>query len=122
MIQPKFSNAISSRALRFFLRMWNESGAVASDFARVSALVRSQVSEALGAAELKRSVSVVEGGTSGAVPITDAVEVTTDGADRLIDDLAKKYTGAERYGFRRPGEVRVTLKIAPDKVNELGLA
>ncbi|CBQ68916.1 related to engulfment and cell motility gene 1 protein [Sporisorium reilianum SRZ2] len=38
-------------ALRFFLRMWNESGAVASDFARVSALVRSQVSEALGKQE-----------------------------------------------------------------------
>ncbi|TKY88819.1 hypothetical protein EX895_002060 [Sporisorium graminicola] len=35
-------------ALRFFLRMWNESGAAASDFARVSALVRSQVNEALG--------------------------------------------------------------------------
>ncbi|SNX87145.1 related to Engulfment and cell motility gene 1 protein [Melanopsichium pennsylvanicum] len=35
-------------ALRFFLRMWNESGAAASDFPRVSALVRSQVNEALG--------------------------------------------------------------------------
>ena len=35
-------------ALRFFLRMWNESGAAASDFPRVSALVRSQVYEALG--------------------------------------------------------------------------
>ncbi|KAJ9474881.1 ELMO domain-containing protein [Pseudozyma hubeiensis] len=34
--------------LRFFLRMWNESGAAATDFPRVSALVRSQVSEALG--------------------------------------------------------------------------
>ncbi|CDW96845.1 hypothetical protein, partial [Sporisorium scitamineum] len=38
-------------ALRFFLRMWNESGAVASDFTRVSALVRSQVNEALGKQE-----------------------------------------------------------------------
>lgn len=35
-------------ALRFFLRMWNESGAGTSDFVRVSALVRSQVKEALG--------------------------------------------------------------------------
>lgn len=34
-------------ALRFFLRMWYESGAAASDFARVSALTRSQVKEAL---------------------------------------------------------------------------
>ncbi|SPO30783.1 related to Engulfment and cell motility gene 1 protein [Ustilago trichophora] len=38
-------------ALRFFLRMWNESGAAASDFPRVSALVRSQVNEALGKQE-----------------------------------------------------------------------
>ncbi|MCO5585241.1 hypothetical protein L7F22_039174 [Adiantum nelumboides] len=34
-------------ALRFFLRMWSESGASISDFGRVSALVRSQVKEAL---------------------------------------------------------------------------
>ena len=34
-------------ALRFFLRMWSESGAAASDFGRVSALVRSQAKEAL---------------------------------------------------------------------------
>ena len=33
--------------LRFFLRMWNESGAATTDFGRVSALVRSQVSEVL---------------------------------------------------------------------------
>lgn len=37
--------------LRFFLRMWNESGAAASDFPRVSALVRSQVDEVLGKQE-----------------------------------------------------------------------
>ncbi|GAC94933.1 hypothetical protein PHSY_002506 [Pseudozyma hubeiensis SY62] len=37
--------------LRFFLRMWNESGAAATDFPRVSALVRSQVSEVLGKQE-----------------------------------------------------------------------
>lgn len=38
---------LHSLALRFFLRMWYESGAAASDFARVSALTRSQVKEAL---------------------------------------------------------------------------
>ncbi len=42
---------VHNLALRFFLRMWNESGAAASDFARVSALVRSQVTEALGQQE-----------------------------------------------------------------------
>lgn len=38
---------LHSLALRFFLRIWSESGAAISDFARVSALVRSQVKEAL---------------------------------------------------------------------------
>ena len=49
------------------------------------------------------------------------VEVTTDGADELIDQLAKKYLDEETYPFRRPEEVRVTLKILPDKINEIGL-
>lgn len=49
------------------------------------------------------------------------VEVATDGADRLIDELAKKYLGADTYPFRQPGQVRVTLKIAPEKINEVGL-
>jgi engulfment/cell motility protein 1 len=38
---------LHSLAVRFFLRMWAESGAATSDFGRVSALVRSQVKEAL---------------------------------------------------------------------------
>ena len=49
------------------------------------------------------------------------VEVTTEGADELIDQLAKKYLDEETYPFRRPEEVRVTLKILPEKINEIGL-
>ena len=49
------------------------------------------------------------------------VDVTTEGADRLIDELAKKYLGEDTYPFRQPGEVRLTIKIAPEKINELGL-
>ena len=49
------------------------------------------------------------------------VEITSDGADRLIDQLAKKYLGADTYPFRQPGEVRLTLKIAPATINEIGL-
>jgi PPOX class probable F420-dependent enzyme len=49
------------------------------------------------------------------------VEITTEGADRLIDELAKKYLGADSYPFRDPAEVRVTLKIVPEKTNEVGL-
>ena len=49
------------------------------------------------------------------------VEVTTEGADELLDQLAKKYLNVEAYPCRRPEEVRVTLKILPDKINEIGL-
>ncbi|MEK6710731.1 MAG: PPOX class F420-dependent oxidoreductase, partial [Nitrospinota bacterium] len=43
------------------------------------------------------------------------VEVTEQGADAHIDSLAKKYLGKDSYPNRRPGEVRVTYKIRPDK-------
>jgi hypothetical protein len=49
------------------------------------------------------------------------VDVTTEGADQLIDRLAKRYLNEETYPFRRPEEIRVTLKILPDKINEIGL-
>ena len=49
------------------------------------------------------------------------VEVTTEGADRHIDELARKYLGVETYPFRRPDQVRVILRIAADKVNAIGL-
>ena len=49
------------------------------------------------------------------------VDVTTAGADQLIDHLAKKYLNEDTYPFRRPEEVRVTLKIFPEKINEIGL-
>jgi PPOX class probable F420-dependent enzyme len=39
------------------------------------------------------------------------VEITTEGADASIDRLAKKYTGAERYGNHRPDQTRVIYKI-----------
>jgi PPOX class probable F420-dependent enzyme len=49
------------------------------------------------------------------------VDVTTAGADQLIDQLAKKYLNEDTYPFRRPEEVRVTLKILPEKISEIGL-
>ena len=49
------------------------------------------------------------------------VDITTAGADQLIDQLAKKYLNEDTYPFRRPEEVRVTLKILPEKINEIGL-
>src|SRR5437016_10934208 len=50
------------------------------------------------------------------------VEVTTEGADRHIDQLARKYLGTETYPFRRPGQVRIILKIAAAQINVIGLA
>ena len=47
--------------------------------------------------------------------------MTTAGTDQRIDQLAKKYLDEATYPFRRPEEVRVTLKILPKKINELGL-
>ena len=49
------------------------------------------------------------------------VDITTAGADQLIDQLAKKYLNEDTYPFRRPEEVRIILKILPEKINEIGL-
>ncbi len=48
-------------------------------------------------------------------------EVTTEGADDHIDKLAFKYLGQETYPFRQPDSVRVILKIAPDRIRQIGL-
>jgi PPOX class probable F420-dependent enzyme len=47
-------------------------------------------------------------------------EITEQGADAHIDSLAKKYINQDRYPWRRPGEVRVLYKIAPEKIHTLG--
>lgn len=44
------------------------------------------------------------------------VDVTEEGADAHIDKMAQKYLGQEKYPFRRPGEQRMIIKIAPEKV------
>ena len=47
-------------------------------------------------------------------------EITEQGADAHIDALAKKYIGKDKYPNRRPGEVRVMVKIAPEKTQTMG--
>ena len=49
------------------------------------------------------------------------VEVTTEGAVGQIDRLAKMYLNEETYPFHRLDRVRTTIKIAPEKINEIGL-
>jgi PPOX class probable F420-dependent enzyme len=48
------------------------------------------------------------------------VEMTEKDADAHIDALSKKYTGRDKYANRRPGEVRVIVKILPEKVQSMG--
>jgi PPOX class probable F420-dependent enzyme len=45
------------------------------------------------------------------------VEMTESGGDAHIDKMAKKYLGKDSYPFRAPGEVRLIVKISPDKVH-----
>ena len=54
-------------------------------------------------------------GVSGTATLVD------EGADDQIDRLAKKYIGADSYPFREPGERRVTVRIAVEKVDGRGL-
>jgi PPOX class probable F420-dependent enzyme len=42
--------------------------------------------------------------------------VTEEGADAHIDVLAKKYLGVDEYPMRRPGEVRLKIRIRPDRI------
>mgnify|MGYP002633570565 CR=1 FL=1 len=48
------------------------------------------------------------------------VRVETEGADSVIDGLAKKYMDVDIYPFRQPGEVRVTYFIEPTRVSVMG--
>jgi len=48
------------------------------------------------------------------------VEMTEAGGDAHIDKMAKKYLGRDTYPFRRPGERRVIVKIAPEKIHTNG--
>jgi PPOX class probable F420-dependent enzyme len=46
-----------------------------------------------------------------------AVEITEEGADDHIDRLAKRYLGEDVYPFRGPGEVRLLVRIEPDRAS-----
>ena len=48
------------------------------------------------------------------------VDITEQGANEHIDKLSKKYTGRDKYGGHRAGEVRRIYKIAPNWVQANG--
>ena len=45
------------------------------------------------------------------------VGFTTEGGDEVIDRLAKKYLDVDSYPYRREGEVRVNVRIRPDRIS-----
>ena len=55
------------------------------------------------------------------VAISGSATLVDDGAEAQIDRLAKKYLGHDVYQWRRPGERRVTVRIAPERVEAVGL-
>jgi len=55
------------------------------------------------------------------VSVDGRAMMTTEGADDHIDRLARRYTGADAYEHRKPGEVRVTVTIDATRVDSRGL-
>lgn len=46
--------------------------------------------------------------------------VTETGADDHIDKLAKRFLGADKYPFRRPGEKRLIVRVKVDRIGGYG--
>ena len=55
------------------------------------------------------------------ISISGTAQLVDEGADDQIDRLAKKYLGKDRYPFRAEGERRVTIRIAPSRIEARGL-
>jgi PPOX class probable F420-dependent enzyme len=74
------------------------------------------------ASDPRVSLTVVDPGDAYRwISIDGVATLVDDGADEQIDRLAKKYLGADSYPFRAPGERRVTVWIAPTRVEDRGL-
>jgi PPOX class probable F420-dependent enzyme len=54
------------------------------------------------------------------VSVEGVGSLVDEGADAQIDKLAKKYLGKDTYPFRTPDEKRVTVRIAPERVEATG--
>ncbi|MBE3008035.1 PPOX class F420-dependent oxidoreductase [Microbispora sp. NEAU-D428] len=50
------------------------------------------------------------------VSVSGTAELELEGADAVIDGLAKKYLGVDTYPYRQPGEQRITVRVVPEKV------
>lgn len=50
------------------------------------------------------------------VSVSGTATLEEEGADEVIDRLAKKYLDADSYPFRQPGEQRITVRLRPEQV------
>ena len=67
------------------------------------------------------SIAVVDPGNGyHSLVVTGKAELIHEGAEAHIDKLAKKYLDADTYPFRKEGEVRVIVRIRPDRVETAG--
>lgn len=54
------------------------------------------------------------------VSVSGRAEFVEEGADAQIDKLAKKYMGLDAYPHRKAGEVRIGVRIVPERVDSRG--
>jgi PPOX class probable F420-dependent enzyme len=52
----------------------------------------------------------------GVLVVRGRAQLTEEGADDHIDRLAQKYLGQERYPWRQPGDVGVTVTVLADQI------
>ena len=55
------------------------------------------------------------------VSVSGKATLTDEGADGQIDNLAQKYLGQASYPWRKADEQRVSVRIAPEKIDASGL-
>jgi PPOX class probable F420-dependent enzyme len=54
------------------------------------------------------------------VSVRGTAEFVDEGADEMIDRLAKKYMDVDQYPFRQEGEERVTIRVNAEQVDVSG--
>jgi PPOX class probable F420-dependent enzyme len=52
--------------------------------------------------------------------VSGSAEMTEEGADASIDHLAKKYLGVDEYPYRNAAEIRVIVRVHPEKITSAG--
>lgn len=55
------------------------------------------------------------------ISVSGKATLTDEGAEGQIDNLAQKYIGQFPYPWRKPDERRVSVRIAPEKIDASGL-